>query len=342
MTGHPPESLNGQDLWEVLGRHVAGELGPEEQEQVRQWIGEDASRAQLVDTLSRATSGLKATTPAGLDVEAALKRVRAERDNPQALRLRTARAWSREWGGPLLRIAAVLALALGGTTLWQVIAGRMSAAETYTTAIGHTKTIKLKDGSWAMLGPSSRLVVDEGYFASQRAVTLTGEAYFDVRHNPALPFRVHAGNADILDEGTTFNVRTEGDGEVQVVVASGAVSFQDTTHHFQSVRLRPGDRGTLRPGGAVEAEQGADTVAALAWTRGKVRFDNAPMSRVRTELRRWYGIELSVPDSSLASRHVTASFDTEPGGRVVQIIALTLGASVEQHGDTAVLKTRGK
>ena len=342
MTDHPSNALHEKDLWEVLGRYVAGEMGPAEQEQVRRWIHEDPARTKLVETLTRATSGLRANTPAGLDVEAALRRVRADRDNPKVLRLRTARAFSREWSGTLIRVAAVLTLALGGTAIWRGIAREMAAAETYVTAVGHTKTIKLKDGSWAMLGPSSTLVVEDGYFASQRAVTLTGEAYFVVKHNPALPFRVHAGNADILDEGTTFNVRTEGDGEVQVVVASGAVSFQDSTHHFQSVRLHPGDRGTLRPGGRVEAEQGADTAAAMAWTQGKVRFDNAPISRVKVELHRWYGIELAVPDSALASRHVTASFGLEPGKQVVEILAMTLGATVEQHGDTMVLKARGK
>ena len=335
MTDHPSDSLNGQDLWEVLGRFVAGELTPAQSEQVRQWIGQDQSHQLLVDTLTTATAGLRAQPPKGLNVEAALQRVRTERDKPKVFRLRD---WSREWTGPLLRIAAVLTLAVGGTALWQAFAGQLASAETYVTAVGHTKTIKLRDGSWALLGPSSTLVVEAGYFASGRVVTLTGEAFFDVKHNPAMPFRVHAGNAEVEDVGTTFNVRSEPDGEVQVVVASGSVAMQDSTHHQAHLLLKAGDRGTLSRNHASVAEHGVDTTAVLAWTLGKVRFDNAPLSRVRTELKRWYGVELDVSDSSLASRHVTASFGTEPAGKVVSIIALTVGATVEQHGDTMVLK----
>lgn len=339
MSDHPSDSLHGQDLWEVLGRYVAGEMGPEDAEQVRQWIGQDPSRRLLVDTLTNATEGLRARAPLGLDVEAALKRVRAERDNPKVFRLRDVREWSREWTAPLLRIAAVLTLAVSGTALWQAFAGRLAAAEKYVTEVGHTKTIKLRDQSWVLLGPSSRLVVEAGYFASGREVTLTGEAYFDVRHNSAMPFRVHAGNAEVQDLGTTFNVRSEGDGEVQVVVVSGSVAMQDTTRGSRPhLLLKAGDRGIVLRDHATVSEHGVDTTAALAWTQGKVRFDNAPLSRVRTELRRWYGIELDVSDSTLASRHVTASFGTEPVGRVVGIIALTVGATVEQHGDTMVLK----
>jgi transmembrane sensor len=114
--------------------------------------------------------------------------------------------------------------------------------------------------------------------------------------------------------------------------------MQDTTARRQSVVLKAGDRAVLSRGHNIAAEHGADTAAALAWTQGRVRFDNASVSHVRTELRRWYGIELDVSDTALANRHVTASFGAEPVGQVVHIIALTLGASVDQHGDTMVLK----
>ncbi len=103
--------------------------------------------------------------------------------------------------------------------------------------------------------------------------------------------------------------------------------------------LRAGDRGTLARGATPQVQHNADTASALAWTQGRVRFDNAPISRVQEDLRRWYGIELAIGDTSLANRHVTASFGTEPANLVLKIIAQSLGATLEQRGDTTVMHT---
>jgi transmembrane sensor len=322
-----------------LGRYLAGESTPDEAAQVRRWLSEDPSRQTLVQTLERSTTELRAKAPANLDVAAALTSLTARMNEPRILTFRArAEAWSAEWGSTIVRIAAVLLLAVGGTALWQSFSSSLAPERRYATAVGHTNTITLSDGSRIILGPQSRITVLGGYLASGREVELTGEAFFDVRHNPAMPFRVRVGSAVIEDIGTTFDVRADGTGEVQVVVASGSVSLQDTTQRHQSAMLRAGDRGTLVRGAAPQVQHGADTALDLAWTQGRIRFDNAPVSRVQAELRRWYGIELQMADSALAARHVTASFSTEPGDQVVKIIALTLGATVEQRGDTALMR----
>jgi transmembrane sensor len=46
-----------------------------------------------------------------------------------------------------------------------------------------------------------------------------------------------------------------------------------------------------------------------------------------------------VTDSALLSRHFTGSFGKEPAGRVVDVIALALGAQVDRRGDTAYIRT---
>jgi ferric-dicitrate binding protein FerR (iron transport regulator) len=59
---------------------------------------------------------------------------------------------------------------------------------------------------------------------------------------------------------------------------------------------------------------------------------------VSSELRRWYGVELRVEDSALASRHLTMTFSGDPLERVLRVIGLGLGAEIERHGDTAVVR----
>jgi transmembrane sensor len=59
---------------------------------------------------------------------------------------------------------------------------------------------------------------------------------------------------------------------------------------------------------------------------------------VAADLRRWYGVELRVTDTALLRRHVSATFVGDSADRVLDVIALALGARVERRGDTAYLR----
>jgi ferric-dicitrate binding protein FerR (iron transport regulator) len=60
-------------------------------------------------------------------------------------------------------------------------------------------------------------------------------------------------------------------------------------------------------------------------------------------MRKWYGIELKVADKALNNRHLTATFAGESPERVLETIRLALGAEIERHGDTAIVRvTEGK
>ena len=72
--------------------------------------------------------------------------------------------------------------------------------------------------------------------------------------------------------------------------------------------------------------------------RDSLVFRDASLAEVSSDLRRWYGVELRVEDSILASRHLTMTFAGDPLERVLRVIGLGLGADVERHGDTAVVR----
>jgi transmembrane sensor len=201
-------------------------------------------------------------------------------------------------------------------------------------------SIALPDGSSAVLGPLSRLALAAAYGDAARELVLTGQAWFEVQHDAARPFRVRAGGALIEDLGTAFSVASD-DGEVRVAVSSGSVLLQDTSlsRRGRGATLRAGDRATHGADGRITVERGAGADAELEWTRGRLVFDNATLSRVRTELRRWYGLDLRV-DPTLVERHLTASFAGEPVDQVLRTIGLALGASIERRGDTAFVRAR--
>jgi transmembrane sensor len=84
-------------------------------------------------------------------------------------------------------------------------------------------------------------------------------------------------------------------------------------------------------------ERSAVSEDDLAWIQGRLVFRDAPLIEVGAELYRWYGVRLRVADSSLANLHLTASFSGESVDRVLNVIALSLGARIERQGNVATL-----
>lgn len=333
MTGTPsiPASPFGPALWDVLARYSAGESPAAEAESVRRWLAEDPRRAELFATLERAIGSLAARPAAGLDVEGAWRRARDRMEEPDVRELPV-----RRWRTIALQVAAAVTLVIGYQVLDRYLDSRpalmVRTPKTWTTQPGKTDSIRLEDGTRVVLGPGSVMSVTSSYGLRDRAVELKGEALFDVIHQDSLPFTVRAGSVLIEDIGTTFTVRNDDDAVVRVVVTSGSV-------RLQGVVLQQGDRGVVGPDGMPVAERAAATADDLAWTRGQLVFDDAPLSRVRAGVRRWYGVEIRA-DSALARRHLTATFSGEPIERVLDVIGLAFGARVERRGDTAVVRAR--
>jgi transmembrane sensor len=190
-----------------------------------------------------------------------------------------------------------------------------------------------------VLGPLSSVKVVSGYGSTSREVEVRGDAWFDVVHDTSRPFTVRAGSATIVDVGTTFAVRSDDPAGVSVSVSEGAVSLREmNTPVSQGVILKAGDNGLLQTDGSVIARRGSASEDDVAWMKGRLVFRDATITQVAASMRKWYGIELKVADEALNNRHLTATFAGESPERVLETIRLALGADIERHGDTAIVR----
>jgi transmembrane sensor len=242
-----------------------------------------------------------------------------------------------------LGVAATLVVALG-VTLWHQSrtaggsSGTVSAERIFATDIGKRASTQLPDGSRVLLGPGSRLTIAAGFAEGRREVALLGDAHFDVRHDVAHPFVVRALDAVISDVGTAFAVHGDQDDGVLVSVSSGAVELKRSSNAGAGILLGTGDLGVVDPDGTIAVQRGGASAEDTAWTQGRLVFRDASLAKVRADLRRWYGVELVSTDSTLARRHVTASFLNDSRRQVLKVITLALGASYEARGDTVLLR----
>ena len=86
------------------------------------------------------------------------------------------------------------------------------------------QTIYLPDGSTVILNAESKLNYPSSFSGKTREVFLSGEAYFDIKHNPQQPCMVHAGKITTKVLGTAFNVKAyPADESIEVTVTRGKV-----------------------------------------------------------------------------------------------------------------------
>lgn len=330
------------DEWERIARYLTGEAGHGEADATRRWIEDDTHRANAVRRLESILANASREDSSPIDVESALKRVKSRLDEPRVIALApraTGAAPDRTFAA-LLRVAAAAIIIFGGLFVWQKTraSADLAAGQTFATSVGERRQVTLKDGTRIFLGPTSRLVVASGDEAGQRAATLDGAAYFVVVHDPAHPFTVRAAAISIQDIGTAFSVESDDSAGTRVVVDSGTVAIGTAGQdRGAGVVLNARDRATVDTKGVVVVERSVVSDDDLAWMQGRLVFRDAPLILVGAELYRWYGVRLRVADSSLADLHLTASFSGEPVDRVLNVIALSLGARVERQGNVAIL-----
>jgi transmembrane sensor len=327
------------DDWERIARYITGEATPGEAEATKRWVQADPHRVGVVQLLESVLDNVAREET--VDVEAGLRRVKARFDDPRVIPLapRLARAQSGRSFAPFMRVAAAAIIIVGGTVLWlSVRRSRADAAgQTYATSVGERREVVLRDGTKVLLGPTSRLVVAESRDGDRR-VSLDGIGYFSVVHDLAHPFTVKAGQVTIQDVGTAFSVANDDSAGTRVAVDSGSVSIGGADQEpSRGAVLNARDRATVDTKGTVAIERSAVSEDDLAWIQGRLVFRDAPLVLVGAELYRWYGVRLRVADSSLANLHLTASFSGEPVDRVLNVIALSLGARIERQGNVAIL-----
>ncbi len=224
--------------------------------------------------------------------------------------------------------ASLLLVFVVGATLW------LARAPTYTTAIGEQKVTTLTDGSRIALNTDSSVRVR--YQPGERRVDLDyGEAMFEVAHNTARPFIVHAGPKLVRAVGTSFIVRRTGD-DVVVTLIQGKIQVKDTRsvtgRTTSPTVMLPGDRLTSTGDAPAKLdEQPADI--ATAWRRGQAMFSDMPLAAAAADLNRYGGPPLVIDDPKVGALRVSGVFATNDPQEFAQAVAALHNLRVEKSGD---------
>ncbi|MBB6127202.1 FecR family protein [Mucilaginibacter lappiensis] len=172
---------------------------------------------------------------------------------------------------------------------------------TLSTPRGGQYSLVLADGTKVWLNAASSIKYPVAFNGDERKVEITGEAYFEVVHNAAKPFRIVAGNQVIEDLGTQFNVNSYVDEPLtKVTLIAGSVKISGNK---ENIILKPGQQSQFP---SQPTSQGfritdnADVAEAVAWKNGLFKFHKASLQTVMRQLSRWYNVNVNyegkIPD----------------------------------------------
>lgn len=319
---------------ELLARYLAGSARGAERAAVAAWAADPANRREL----ERLTAAWR-SSPASQawEVDRAWQRVAGQLDTA-ADRGRALPFRSR---APLLAAAAAVLLMLGAGWLWTVMRTGPLPPAIHLTQAGEQREVTLPDGSRIVLAPRSELRVAAGFGEPIRRVDLRGEAWFEVEHDAARPFLVHAAGTITEDLGTEFLVRElPGGTGVEVALVSGSASLRhEGEGAADAVTLAPRDLARLSRGdrrAQVTHQAALDTV--VSWRSGFLTFDDAPLDVVRAALERWHGLVVVLADPALGARRFSGSLPLGSAADALEVLRIALGVTMDRQGTTVVVR----
>jgi transmembrane sensor len=191
--------------------------------------------------------------------------------------------------------------------------------------IGSRTVLQLSDGTKVHLNYGSKLKYPHTFTGDTREVTLTGEGYFDVAHNPEKPFVVNAGKLIVKALGTAFNILSYSDDNViETTLVEGKVVLEKKLPKGQNMTL-----GTLVPGQHVNynAQTGnmnstkGNIEKYIAWKNGKMVFDDTPITEVAKQLKRKYNVDIELEDD-IKEYNYTVTLLDEPLMQILELMTI--------------------
>lgn len=163
---------------------------------------------------------------------------------------------------------------------------------TLSTARGEQSPypLVLADGTKVWLDAASTITFPSEFSGKERLVKITGQAYFEVVHNPSQPFRVTAKGQTVEDIGTAFNINAYDDEPViRTTLVSGAAKVMTKR---SGARIVPGEAAVTRQEETGISVIKADINSTVAWKNGRFVFEGDKINSIMRQISRWYDVDV--------------------------------------------------
>ena len=215
-----------------------------------------------------------------------------------------------------LKIAAAVVITF--TVSWMTFNNKtpkeelLQAMNIITVPAGQTVNLTLADGTTIWLNSRTSLKFPSLFTGDRREVILDGEGFFNVAHNPEIPFVVQTGRYSIEALGTQFNVEAyREDADFTTSLLDGSVRVASVSDTSQTVILQPNSLVRLYEGRLV-----TETITDFnyyRWREGLISFNNMPFTALMEKFEKCFGIKIIIQNNQIMKYAPTGKFRQSDG-----------------------------
>lgn len=329
-----------EKIKKLIIRVLQGEATVEEQQETERWVSLSDDNRRLYNSYKNLLF-LTSTDQPAFDTSSAWNNVKSRIENPTApiAELKPRRRVVRNISWAVSAIAAMLLIAFGIFSLLKPAPKMVEFASGDEIASSNP----LPDGSSYSLNTGSVITYPEAFSGHIREVFITGEAFFEVSHNPEIPFIVHANGMDIRVTGTSFNVEAiPGEEFVVVAVNTGNVIVYPSNSTYNEnnpalVRISAGEKATFNHQTKAIVKGVNDDLNLLSWKTGVLVFRETRLADVFKVLEKKYSVEFIVKNPEISRLRLTARVENESLPEVMESLALIFDINYEIKGKEVTL-----
>ena len=288
-------------LWDLIIAKLKNSLSEEEEQRFRNWIEIGGNRelfSQIETIWNEIQSKVSAYEP---DVDFYWSEFSKRINNKDSEKVNIAEEPQKAKVFNMKRlfrnIAAVAVLVIISTVgIMYFTQGDKSTPVTYTYTSGADRQkIELPDGTEVMLNSNTVLIYSNTTKPDLRAVTLEGEAYFDVKYNPEAPFVVTSGDVSVKVHGTEFNVNSYASSKKIIVsLYEGSISLDIKGVNLY---LEPNEEVHFDKETKVINVEKGDIESAKIWSQDKIRIEHKNIRDVCQYLSKLYQVGITIDSS---------------------------------------------
>ncbi|MBK0378737.1 FecR family protein [Mucilaginibacter segetis] len=291
--------------WELLLRYINKEASNFEATQVEEWLQQQKENAYLLEYLQKRKDQLhQPLKETDIDEQWLHLLDRIFETSPFVKPIKLYR---------YLGIAAsfLLFAVLGWMYVKNSTSGTKADLVTLQAPVDTRGNTLLPDGTQVYMTPGSSIKYGDNFGADKRIIHLSGEAFFDVKHDPKKPFIIYTtNNLQVSVLGTSFNVYSSKNGlPAEIKVASGLVGITASQHTYF---LKAGQKLTYQPNNKKTAITTVTYNDAAALQNQALFFKDDNAYQIAEKLHRWYNIDVEVLPS--ATKHSRFSGEMKDAG----------------------------
>ncbi len=313
-------------LENIISKYLLNKTDHLELEQLKAWQAEAQDNVQALEDMQKIfsldMSGYKSynTQDAWGKIESQLSEDEPESSETKVFQL-------KRW---VMSGAAIIALLLATTFVWQKYT--VDSYDTHYATTNTKQSANLPDQSIVTLDKGTTLDIISDDFGKDRALSLSGRAFFDVAKDKQHPFTVslHQGKITVL--GTQFSINTT-DKVEEIYVTEGHVRYDIADRSFD---LRAGDFIKVLDGDVIKVAM--NDVNYLSWKNGKLILNDVNVSTAIKNLSNHYKANISLSaDVDVTNCKISTTLDQETLDEALEELAILFSLEYKKVGDQIII-----